>query len=190
MKLQENKGTKDYMPKEQIVRNKIIDILRKHFENYGYKPIQTSILEFKEIGASKYAGGEEILKETYNLKDQGKRDLILRYELTFKLAKLIGMNPTIRMPFKRYEIGKVFRDGPVKTGRLREFTQCDVDVVGVSSRIVDAELIKMAFDIFEELELKTYAKVNSRQLLFGLFLRIRNFRKKPFLQLLLSQILM
>lgn len=169
MKLQPLKGTKDYLPDEQIVRNWIVDTLRKVFELYGYKPIETSILDFWEVGASKYAGGEEILKETYRLKDQGDRNLILRYELTFKLAKLIGMHPNLRMPFKRYEIGKVFRDGPVKTGRLREFTQCDVDVVGVKSVVADAELIKMVFEVFKKLRLNVYVQVNNKKLQFGLF---------------------
>ena len=168
MKLRQLKGTKEFLPEEQIVREYIVDTLKRVFKLYGYRPIETSILEFYDIAASKYAGGSEILKETYQLKDQGKRNLVLRYELTFKLAKLIGLNPEIRFPLKRYEIGKVFRDGPVKTGRLREFTQCDVDVVGVSSEVVDSELIALAFDVFKELNLNVYAQVNSRKLLFGI----------------------
>ena len=169
--MQTLKGTKDYLPEEQVIRNYISDTLRKIFEKYGYKPIETSVLDFWEIGSSKYAAGEgsDVLNETYKLTDQGKRKLMLRYELTFKLAKLIGMNPTMRMPFKRYEIGRVYRDGPIKTGRLREFTQCDVDVVGLTTRAVDAELVKMAIEIFQELKLDAYVKVNSRKLLFGIF---------------------
>ncbi len=168
MKLEQLKGTKEYLPEEQIVREKIVDTLKSVFKLYGYKPIETSILEFYEVAASKYAGGSEILKETYRLKDQGNRDLVLRYELTFKLAKLVGLNPQLRFPFKRYEIGKVFRDGPVKTGRLREFTQCDVDVVGVKSLIVDAELMSLVFDVFKKLKLDVYVQFNNRKLLFGI----------------------
>ncbi|MEM0135214.1 MAG: ATP phosphoribosyltransferase regulatory subunit, partial [Thermoplasmatales archaeon] len=122
------KGTRVYLPKEQLIRERMLDAIKKMFKVYGYNPIETSILEYYDIAASKYGGGSEILKETYRLTDQGKRELCLRYELTFKFGKLIAMNPDIRLPFKRYEIGKVFRDGPIKTGRLREFTQCDVDV--------------------------------------------------------------
>lgn len=168
MKLQILKGTKDYPPKEQIIREKILDILVKNFKKYGYKPIETSILEYFDILSSKYAGGAEILKETYKLTDQGGRLLGLRYELTIKLAKMIGLNPMMRFPFKRYEIGKVFRDGPVKTGRLREFTQCDVDVVGIKSVVADAEFIAMTFDIFQDLDLKVKVLVNNRKLLNGI----------------------
>lgn len=77
------------------------------------------------------------------------------------------MNPEMRLPFKRYEIGKVFRDGPVKTGRLREFIQCDVDIIGTSSMLAEAELISMAFAAFAKLGLEVYIEVNNRKLLSG-----------------------
>ncbi|OYT32647.1 histidine--tRNA ligase [Candidatus Woesearchaeota archaeon ex4484_78] len=169
MKLRQLKGTKDYLPEEQLVREKIVDVLKKNFKKYGFKPVETSILEFYDIAASKYAGGEEILKETYKLRDQGNRLLCLRYELTFKLAKLLGLNPNLRLPLKRYEIGKVFRDGPVKAGRLREFTQCDVDVIGVKGSVADAEFMPLIFDVFSELGLTVLVQVNNRKFLFGLF---------------------
>ena len=162
------RGTREYLPSEQLVRERITDVLKYNFKRYGYGPIETSILESYEVAASKYGGGSEILKETYRLTDQGGRDLALRYELTFKLGKLIGMNPTMRLPFKRYEIGKVFRDGPIKTGRLREFTQCDADVVGVKSQAADAEFIKMSFDMFSDLGIPVFVQLNNRKLLFGL----------------------
>ena len=165
----ELKGTKVYMTEEQLVRERITNVLKENFKLYSYKPIETSILEFYSIAASKYGGGSEILKETYKLTDQGGRELCLRYELTFKLAKLIAENPTIKMPFKRYEIGKVFRDGPVTSGRLREFTQCDVDIIGTDSRISDAEFLSMTAKIFKDLNLDVYTEVNDRQLLFSLF---------------------
>ncbi|TGV30878.1 histidine--tRNA ligase, partial [Mesorhizobium sp. M00.F.Ca.ET.186.01.1.1] len=113
------KGTKDFLPKEQAQRNWIRRTLEAVFEAYGCKPLETPTLQYYELLASKYGGGDEILKEVYRLSDQGERELALRYDLTVPLAKVVGMNPEMRLPFKRYEIGKVFRDGPVKTGRLR-----------------------------------------------------------------------
>jgi len=185
MRLEQLKGTREFLPEEQIVREYIQDTLKSVFRIYGYKPIETSILEFYEIGASKYAGGAEILKETYRLKDQGNRDLILRYELTFKLAKLVALNPNLRMPFKRYEIGKVFRDGPVKSARLREFTQCDVDVVGIKSVFADAEIVSMVFDVFKKLKLDVFVQVNNRKLLFGI-LKEFNVKEEKFVDFALS----
>lgn len=83
----------------------------------------TSELTGLDFLTSKYAGGDEMMKEMYRLTDQRKRRLGLRYDLTIPFAKVIALNPGIELPFKRYEIGKVFRDGPVKRGRLREFLQ-------------------------------------------------------------------
>jgi len=166
--LQNVKGTKDFMPGEEQIRTKIRNILDEVFRNYGYGPLETPILCQYDLLASKYAGGSEILKEVYQLKDQGNRDLCLRYDLTVPFCKVIGINPTLQLPFKRYEIGKVFRDGPVKTGRLREFIQCDVDVVGVKGIIAEAELMCLAFEVFKRLDMRVYIQYNNRKLLTGL----------------------
>lgn len=168
LKLRNLKGTKDYLPEEQYIRNKIRKTLEDTFEKYGYLPLETPILNYYDVMASKYAGGAEILKEVYRLKDQGDRDIALRYDLTVPFAKVVGMNPNLRLPFKRYEIGKVFRDGPVKTGRNREFIQCDVDMVGVKSVIAEAEFMAMSVEVFEKLELDAYVSYNNRKLLSGI----------------------
>src|SRR3989338_7540556 len=141
MELQLPKGTRDFSPEEKIVRDKIVNTLKEVFELYGYAPLETPVFERYEILASKYAGGAEILKETFRFNDQGDRELGLRYDLTVPLARFVGMNPNMKMPFKRYQIGEVFRDGSVASARYRQFTQCDVDVVGSSSMATDAEII-------------------------------------------------
>lgn len=165
MKLKLPKGTKDYLPDEQILREQVKNILKRIFERYGYAPLKTPILEMKDVLASKYAGGAEILKEMFTLKDQGNRELALRYDLTVPLARVIGMNPELRMPFKRYEIGRVFRDGPIKLSRYRSFTQCDADVVGTSSMLAEAELLALTQDAFKELKLDVRIEINNRTLL-------------------------
>jgi histidyl-tRNA synthetase len=162
------KGTRDFMKSEQKIRNEIIKKFQEVFENYGYQPIETPIICKYDILASKYAGGDEILKEVYKFKDQGQRDIGLRYDLTVPFARVVGMNQGIKMPFKRYEIGKVFRNGPVKTGRSREFVQCDVDMVGVKSMMAEAELMIMASDIYKMLGLDVYISFNNRKLLSGI----------------------
>ena len=162
------KGTSDYTPEEKILRNKIVHTIQHLFERYGFAPLETATLERLETLTAKYAGGDEIIKEIYKLTDQGKRDLGLRYDLTVPLARYIGENPNIKMPFKRYEIGKVFRDGPIKAGRMREFWQCDGDVIGASSMLADAELLKLAHDVFTQLNMDVVIKVNNRKLLNGI----------------------
>jgi len=168
MDYQNVKGTQDYLPNAEEVRRNIRRTLEDVFIQYGCKPLETPILNYTELLASKYGGGAEILEEMYTLTDRGERDLALRYDLTIPFAKVVAMNPTLKMPFKRYEIGKVFRDGPIKTGRFREFTQCDVDVVGVDSQIAEAELMIMALDAFRKLDIKVTIQYNNRKLLTGM----------------------
>ena len=162
------KGSFDYLPEKQLVRERIRNVLCQAFQRYGYAPVETPILCYYELLASKYSEGADILKEMYRLSDQGKRELGLRYDLTVCFAKLISMNKTVAFPFKRYEIGKVFRDGPVKLGRNREFTQCDVDVVGVSSCMPEAEFFMMSVDVYKTLGLDIEIQYNNRKLLSGL----------------------
>lgn len=162
------KGTFDFLPEEQSVRNKIMNTLRDTFELYGYLPIETPILCHYELLASKYAGGAEILKEVYKLKDQGDRDLGLRYDLTVPFSKVIGLMKEPILPFRRYEIGKVFRDGPVKLGRNREFYQCDVDMCGVTSVVAEAELFGMAIYGYNKLGIDIEIYYNNRKFLTGI----------------------
>ena len=164
------KGTFDFLPEEQIIRNKITNTLRDSFELYGYLPLETPIICYYDLLASKYAGGSEILKEVYKLEDQGKRKLGLRYDLTVPFSKVIGMMKEPVLPFKRYEIGKVFRDGPVKMGRNREFYQCDVDVCGVKDISIEAELFSMTVYAYTKLGIDIEIKYNNRKLLSGLIL--------------------
>lgn len=168
MDYQNVKGTQDYLPAQEVVRRNIRRTLEDTFMLYGCKPLETPILNYTELMASKYAGGAEILKEIYTLTDRGERDLALRYDLTIPFAKVIAMNPQLSMPFKRYEIGKVFRDGPIKAGRFREFTQCDVDVVGIESQSAEAELMMMSIDAFNKLNIEMLIQFNNRKLLAGL----------------------
>ena len=172
MNLLNVKGSSDYLPKKQLLRNKIISILTKYFESYGYLPVETTTLCYYDLLASKYAGGAEILKEVYKLKDQGNRELGLRYDLTVPFSKIISMNlnKEIELPFRRYEIGKVYRDGPVKLGRDREFYQCDVDVCGISSLLAEAELLQMASTCYKELGINIDIKWNNRKFLSGLII--------------------
>ncbi|MFQ5474570.1 MAG: histidine--tRNA ligase [Candidatus Nanoarchaeia archaeon] len=168
MKLMNARGMNDFSPEEKIARNELIDLLRGTFERFGFSPMETPIVERMDILAAKYAGGAEIMKETFSFRDQGKRELGLRYDLTVPLARFIGMNPTIKLPFKRYMIGEVFRDGPVKLGRMRQFMQCDVDTVGTASMLADAECIKIAQSVFAELKFDVTIEVNNRKLLNGI----------------------
>ena len=172
MKIMNVKGTTDILPNKEIIRRKVVNILTNTFENYGYLPLDTSILCYYDLLASKYSGGSEILKEVYKLNDQGDRTLGLRYDLTVPFSKVISMNANknITLPFKRYEVGKVFRDGPVKTGRAREFYQCDVDVCGIEGQFIEAEMLMMTIECYKKLGIDVYVEINNRKLLEGLII--------------------
>ncbi|TCZ80154.1 histidine--tRNA ligase [Paenibacillus albiflavus] len=163
--MQNVKGTFDFWGEEQALRNKVQSELRKLFELYDYDAMETPMLNELSLMTSKYAGGDEIIKEIYQLTDQGGRELALRYDLTIPFAKVVALNPSLRFPFKRYELGKVFRDGPVKRGRLREFIQCDVDVVGIEGIEAEAELMQLAVNAFEKLEIDVVIRWNNRRFL-------------------------
>jgi len=161
------KGTRDFLPEEKILRQRIVNVLIRTFHEFGFSPLETPAIETWEMATKKGSSDSisDVYKEIYRFKDQGERDLSLRYELTFPLARVIAGNPQIPKPFKRYQIGKVWRDGPVKTGRYREFWQCDVDTVGSDSLVADSEILAMYTKVFKELGLDVVIKINTIKLL-------------------------
>ena len=170
MELQSAKGVKDLSPDEKILKNKVVSTITKIFERYGFAPLETPILERYETLAAKYGAGaeSEVLKETFKLKDQGDRQLGLRFEMTTSLARYVAQNPTLKMPFKAYQAGPVFRDGPIKTGREREFWQADIDTIGASSMLAEAEQVALLSDVFRQLNFNFAIKVNNRKILNGI----------------------
>ena len=170
VELKNVKGTYDYLPNEQKIRNFINDTLKNVFEKYGYQPLETPIICYYDLLAGKYDESNDLLNEIYKLTDQGNRKLGLRYDLTVPFAKCITITKDLRLPFKRYEIGKVFRDGPVKTGRDREFIQCDVDVVGITGQMIEAELISLFIEGYNKLGIDVAVRYNSRKLMSGLII--------------------
>ena len=170
MEIQTAKGVKDLAPEEKIMKNKVVNTICKTFELYGFAPLETPTLERYETLAAKYGAGAEsdVLKETFTLQDQGGRKLGLRFEMTTSLARFVAQNPVLKMPLKVYQAGSVFRDGPIKAGREREFWQADADTVGTSSMIADAEQVALLCDVFRELNFKFVIKVNNRKILNGI----------------------
>ncbi len=167
--IQTAKGVRDIPPAEKAMKNQIVGMLSEIFELYGFQPLETPVLERYETLSAKFAAGEasDALKETFRLRDQGGRELGLRFDLTVPLARYVAMNPTLKMPFKRYEVGRVFRDGPLKLGRYREFWQCDADIVGSSSMLADAECLAVIDAAFRKLGFAFVIRLNSRKLING-----------------------
>jgi len=164
-KSQTLKGFRDFLPGDARKRDYVINTLKKVFSSYGFEPLETPALEYIETLLGKY--GEEADKLIYRFQDRGEREVGLRYDLTVPLARVIASNPNIPLPFKRYQIQTVWRADKPQSGRFREFTQCDADIVGSKSLLADAEVIQMSAITLEKLGFKKYKiSINDRWVLF------------------------
>lgn len=160
MKIQTVKGFVDYLGEQAEKRAVIKEIVRQTFERYGFQPAETPIIEYEEFvkGENPY---DEAVSDIYTLKDKGKRKLALRYELTFPL-KRISKNK--KLPYKRYQIGEVFRDEPITGNRTRQFTSCDIDILGSIIKD-DAEILSIINNLLKTLKIDATIYVNNRKLL-------------------------
>ncbi|MBS3063267.1 MAG: histidine--tRNA ligase [Candidatus Diapherotrites archaeon] len=159
------RGTRDFLPERMKKKQFIEDTCRQVFELYGFYPLQTPALEELELLAKKGAGGQEISKEIYWFKDQGDRNIGLRFDLTVPMGRVVATNRDLSKPFKRYAIGQVWRYDRPGANRYREFTQADADTVGGNSTLADFEVIACALEIVKRLGLDAKVKVNNRKLL-------------------------
>jgi len=160
------KGFRDFLPSTEIVRRRLTEKIENVFRSFGFVPIDTPALEYAEILLGK--GGGETEKQIYRFKDNGGRDVALRFDLTVPFARYTALHrEEITFPFKRYHIGKVWRGENTQRGRYREFTQCDFDIIGSGSPAADFEIILLIHAVMLELGLDTTIHVNHR----GLFNR-------------------
>ena len=154
------KGFRDFSGEEAVKREEIRRIIVSTFEKYGFEPAETPVIEAEEFVKSGNQN-DEAVSDIFKLQDKGKRKLALRYEFTFQLKRLMRNK---KLPYKRYEIGPVFRDEPTASNRFRQFTQCDVDAVGSSVK-EEAEILALTSEIFERAGIKLIILINNRKLL-------------------------
>ena len=166
-------GFMELLPNEQILFNKMKEIIQKSYEKYGFLPLDTPIIEDAKVLLAK-AGGETE-KQIYRF-EKGDNDLALRFDLTVPLAKYVTQYyDKLSFPFKRYQIGKVYRGEKAQRGRYREFYQCDVDIIGDGklSIINDAEIPSIIYNTFKKLGFDDFTIcINNRKILNGLFLSL------------------
>lgn len=173
--LQTLKGFRDFLPKEALKRQYVIDTVKRVFELYGFEPLETPALEYEEVLLGKY--GEEGDKLMYRFEDNGKRKVALRYDQTVPTSRVVAQygsvsSPQIPMPFKRYQIQPVWRAENTQKGRFREFLQCDADIIGTSSPLADAEVIVTAAMCLNRLGFKTFkVLINDRNIFSNLVKR-------------------
>jgi histidyl-tRNA synthetase len=170
------KGMRDHLPTAMKNRQHVIDTLRGVFSRFGFEPLETPAVERIETLTGKY--GDEGDKLLFRIADNaifrsgevpavGKIcDQALRYDLTVPLARVVAMNPDLRLPFKRWQMQPVWRGDRPQRGRFREFWQCDVDIVGTTSPLADAECLAVLAAGLEALDFSNYRiRLNDRRIL-------------------------
>ena len=162
-------GFMELLPEDQILFNDMMDKIREVYEKYGYLPIDTPILEYSEILLAKAGGETETQIYRFN---KGDTDISMRFDLTVPLARYSAQRQNeLAFPFKRYQIGKVYRGERPQRGRFREFYQCDIDVIGENlSTMYDAEIPAVIYDLFKKLNFGKFTiRINNRKVLNGFF---------------------
>ena len=163
-------GFMELMPNDQVKFNEMKEIIKKSYEKFGFLPLDTPVIEYSDVLLAK-AGGETE-KQIYRF-NKGETDLALRFDLTVPLAKYVAQNQNeLSFPFKRYQIGKVYRGEKAQKGRYREFYQCDIDIIGDGelSIINDAQMPSVIYTTFKELGFDNFTIcINNRKILNGLF---------------------
>ena len=163
-------GFMELMPDKQILFNQMKEKIQKTYEKYGFLPIDTPVIESSQVLLAK-AGGETE-KQVYSF-NKGDSELTLRFDLTVPLAKYVAeYQGQLSFPFRRYQIGKVYRGERAQRGRYREFYQCDIDIIGDGELniINDAEIPSIIYDVFNELNLGKFTiRINNRKILNGIF---------------------
>ncbi len=161
-------GFMELLPQEQIVMDRMKAVIRHTYELFGFAPLDTPVLETAEVLLSKSGGDTE--KQIYEFK-KGDTDLAMRFDLTVPLAKYVALyNNDLTFPFKRYQIGKVYRGERPQKGRFREFYQCDIDIIDRDelSIVYDAEVLAVIYTVFKTLKLPAFKiYLNNRKLLSG-----------------------
>ena len=163
-------GFMELMPAQQLQMNRIMDIVKSSYASYGFTPLDTPIIESSQILLAK--GGGETEKQIYRF-TKGDSDLSLRFDLTVPLAKYVALHyGELAFPFRRYQVGKVYRGERAQRGRFREFYQADIDIIGDGELdiINDAEIPAIIYTVFSRLGLKKFQiRINNRRVLNGFY---------------------
>ncbi|KKQ01766.1 MAG: Histidyl-tRNA synthetase [Candidatus Roizmanbacteria bacterium GW2011_GWA2_36_23] len=179
------KGFRDFFAEDVQIREYVINAFKRVFEKYGYEPLETPALEYADIFERE--SGEEASKLFYKFKDEGGREIMLKYEVMIAMCRAVAVNiNTIIFPYKRYQIQSVWRAEKPQKGRYREFTQCDADTIGSKSVLCDAEFIQMGIEVLKNLGFEKFrAIISNRKLLNGI-IKLSGASDEQFIPICLS----
>ena len=170
-------GVMELLPRDQIAFQRMLDVIRRNYERFGFLPVETPVFELSEVLLTKTGGETErqvyFVQSTGALEQGGQPELALRFDLTVPLARYVAEHEhDLAFPFRRYQIQRVYRGERAQRGRFREFYQCDIDVIGKDALSVrhDAEMPAVIHAVFSELGVGPFTiRLNNRKLLRGFF---------------------
>jgi histidyl-tRNA synthetase len=170
-------GVMELLPRDQIAFQRMLDVIRRNYERFGFLPVETPVFELSEVLLTKTGGETErqvyFVQSTGSLEQGGQPELALRFDLTVPLARYVAEHEhDLAFPFRRYQIQRVYRGERAQRGRFREFYQCDIDVIGKDALSVrhDAEMPAVIHAVFSELGVGAFTiQLNNRKLLRGFF---------------------
>lgn len=158
------KGLQDYLPEQMGARQRIIDTIRSTYELYGFVPLGTPAIEHLDVLVG--TGGAEANQSIFRVGNPEDLDLGLRFDLTVPLARVVSQYPTLPKPFRRYQVSSVWRADKPDKGRYREFTQFDIDSVGVETELADVEIMAAMCDALTALNVGRFQiRFSSRKVL-------------------------
>ena len=159
-----SRGLRDLLPDQMLARQRMIDTIRGVYENYGFVPLSTPAIEYLDVLSG--SAGQETQQSIFRVTNPEKEELGLRFDLTVPLARVIAQYPELPRPFRRYQVSPVWRADKPDKGRYREFTQFDLDSVGVESEVADTEIIAGMCDTLSALDVPRYlVRFSSRAIL-------------------------
>jgi histidyl-tRNA synthetase len=163
-------GFMELLPEDQLLFNNMLETIKRNYEKFGFIPLDTPVLEKSEVLLAK--GGGETEKQIYRF-NKGDTDISMRFDLTVPLARYVAQNySNLTFPFRRYQVGKVYRGERNQKGRFREFYQCDIDIIGNEKLgiMYDSEIPAVIYSVFKELGFDSFTiHINNRKLLNGFF---------------------
>jgi histidyl-tRNA synthetase len=170
-------GVLELLPLDQIAFQRMLDVIRRNYERFGFLPVETPVIEYSDVLLTKTGGETErqvyFVQSTGALQKEGMPELALRFDLTVPLARYVAEHEhDLSFPFRRYQMQKVYRGERAQRGRFREFYQCDIDVIGKDSLSVryDAEIPAVIYSVFRELNIGAFTiQINNRKLMRGYF---------------------
>lgn len=179
------KGFEDYLTYDSLRREEVSELIRNKLKLYGFMPVETPLVEYDELLKPNLLPSEvaeEASFDRFKFEDRATRKLSLRYDFLVQFPKLLKKDPLIRLPVRLYQIGKAFKDQPIRPGRTREFTLVNADILGDASQNAEIEILMCLSEIFKELGIDFQVNISSKKLISAVIDSVQIESKRQFIK--------